>query len=200
MRKIKRLIKYIGVVTILIFILVLFFPTWTSKIKGANSISVLEKVEINGTKQQIMIRGHDINNPVIVYVHGGPGCPETPYAAKYQKLLEKDFTVVHYDQRGSGKSYHFNEDYSNLTTDLLVEDLLELTDYIADRFDKEKVILVGYSFGTYLATKAAHKAPEKYEAYIGIGQVSNIQESEIDNLKYTISEAKKAGNIEDVSY
>jgi len=188
-----------GVIIIIILLLVLFRPTWTSNIKGDNSISVLEQVKINGTKQQIMIRGRDQNNPVIIYVHGGPSVSEIPYA-KYEDLLEKDFTVVNYDQRGSGKSYHFNEDYSNLTADVLVDDLLELTDYISKRFGKEKVILIGHSYGTYLGTMAAYKAPEKYEAYIGTGQVSNMQESEIDNLNYTISEAKKAGNTEDVKY
>jgi len=54
-----------------------------------------------------MIRGHDKNNPVIIFVHGGPGSSEIPYAKKYQDLLEKNFTVVNYDQRVSGKSYHF---------------------------------------------------------------------------------------------
>ncbi len=191
MKNIKKIIKYIGVIIISILLLVLFRPTWTSNIKGDNSISVLEQVKINGTKQQIMIRGRDQNNPVIIYVHGGPSVSEIPYA-KYEDLLEKDFTVVNYDQRGSGKSYHFNEDYSNLTADVLVEDLLELTDYISKRFGKEKVILIGHSYGTYLGTMAAYKAPEKYEAYIGIGQVSNMQESEIDNLNSTISEAKKS--------
>lgn len=199
MKNIKKIIKYIGVIIISILLLVLFRPTWTSNIKGDNSISVLEQVKINGTKQQIMIRGRDQNNPVIIYVHGGPSVSEIPYA-KYEDLLEKDFTVVNYDQRGSGKSYHFNEDYSHLTADVLVDDLLELTDYISKRFGKEKVILIGHSYGTYLGTMAAYKAPEKYEAYIGIGQVSNMQESEIDNLNYIISEAKKAGNTEDVKY
>ncbi|MCL1696781.1 MULTISPECIES: alpha/beta hydrolase [unclassified Lysinibacillus] len=200
MKNLKRLIKYVGVFIIIILVIALFRPTWTSNIKGDNSISVLEQVKINGTKQQIMIRGRDQNNPVIIYVHGGPGCSEIPYAAKFQDLLEKDFTVVHYDQRGSGKSYHFNEDYSKLTADVLVDDLLELTDNISKRFGKEKVILMGHSYGTYLGTMAAYKAPEKYEAYIGIGQMSNMQESEIDNLNNMISEAKKAGNTEDVKY
>lgn len=199
MKNVKRVIKYVGVFIIIILVIALFRPTWTSNIKGDNSISLLEQVEINGTKQQIMIRGRDQNNPVIIYVHGGPSVSEIPYA-KYEDLLEKDFTIVNYDQRGSGKSYHFNEDYSNLTADVLVDDLLKLTDYISKRFGKEKVILIGHSYGTYLGAKAAYKAPEKYEAYIGIGQVSNMQESEIDNLNYTIREAKKAGNTEDVKY
>ena len=80
----------------------LVFPTWTSQINRENSISTLEQVEINGSGHEIMIRGKDKNNPVIIFVHGGPGTSEIPYAQKYQKLLEEKFTVVNYDQRGSG--------------------------------------------------------------------------------------------------
>jgi pimeloyl-ACP methyl ester carboxylesterase len=86
---------------------------------------------------------------------------------------KKNETYIYYDQRASGKSYHFFEDYSNLSTDLLVEDLLAMTDYISERLEKEKVILIGHSFGTYTAIQASYKAPEKYEAYIGIGQISD---------------------------
>ncbi len=76
-------------------------------------------------------------NPIVIFVHGGPGCSEIPYVREYQDLLEKNFTIVHYDQRGSGKSYHFFEDYSNLSTGLLVDDLLALTDYVADKFGQD---------------------------------------------------------------
>ncbi|TDL66334.1 alpha/beta hydrolase [Rhodococcus qingshengii] len=200
MKNIKKSIKFIGVMILILLIIALFFPTWTQDIKAENSISVLEQVEINGSKHEIMIRGNDKDNPVIILVHGGPGNPEIPYVTKYQNLLEKDFTVVHYDQRASGKSYHFFEDYSNLSSDLLVEDLLAMTDYISKRLGKEKVILVGHSFGTHIAPQAASKAPEKYEAYIGIGQMSNTIESEIDGLNFTIEQAQKAGNTEDVLY
>lgn len=101
-------IKYFVIVIVLLLVLMLLFPTWTSSIKGSNSISVLEQVEINGTGHEMMIRGYDKENPVIIFVHGGPGCSEIPYAEKYQHLLETEFTVVHYDQRASGKSYHFS--------------------------------------------------------------------------------------------
>ncbi|WP_350301292.1 alpha/beta hydrolase [Peribacillus frigoritolerans] len=200
MKNIKKLIKYIGVIIILVLIIALFSPTWTPHIKGDNSISALEQVEINGSSHEIMIRGNDKDNPVIIFVHGGPGCPEIPYADKYQDLLETNFTVVNYDQRASGKSYHFLEDYSNLSSDLLVEDLLAMTDYISERLGKEKVILIGHSYGTYIAMQAAYKAPEKYEAYIGIGQMSDTTESEIDSLNYSINQAQNVGNTDDVLY
>lgn len=160
----------------------------------------MDQVEINGSSHEIMIRGNDKDNPVIIFVHGGPGSSEIPYADKYQDLLETNFTVVNYDQRASGKSYHFFEDYSNLSSDLLVEDLLAMTDYISERLGKAKVILIGHSYGTYIATQAAYKAPEKYEAYIGVGQMSDTVESEIDSLNYVINQAQNAGNTEDVLY
>lgn len=200
MKNIKKLIKCIGVIIIILLIIALFFPTWTSHIKGDNSISTLEQVEINGSNHEIMIRGKNKDNPVIIFVHGGPGCPEIPYADKYQDLLENNFTVVNYDQRASGKSYHFFEDYSNLSSNLLVEDLLAMTDYISERLGKEKVILIGHSYGTYIGMQAAYKAAEKYEAYVGIGQMSDTVENEIDSLNYSINQAQNDGNTDDVLY
>ncbi|MFF2796717.1 alpha/beta hydrolase [Lysinibacillus xylanilyticus] len=200
MKKIMKFIKYAGIITIVLLVTALLFPTWTSHIKGNNSVSALEQVKINGSNHEVMIRGKDKDNPVIIFVHGGPGCSEIPYASKYQNLLENNFTVVNYDQRASGKSYHFFEDYSNLSSDVLVDDLLALTDYISDRLGKEKVILIGHSYGTYIATQAASKAPEKFTAYVGIGQMSDQVGSEIDGLNYVIQQAENAGNTDDVLY
>ncbi|WP_052016437.1 MULTISPECIES: alpha/beta fold hydrolase [unclassified Paenibacillus] len=183
---------------LLIVILALIFPTWTPGIKGENSISTLGQVEINGAGHEVMIRGTDRNNPILIFVHGGPGCSEIPYVRKYQEELEKHFTIVHYDQRGSGKSYHLLEDYSGLTSDMLVDDLLALTDNVTNELGQEKVVLVGHSFGTYIGTKAAAKAPDKFMVYIGIGQMADTPQSELDSLEYTITQAKQAGNTEDV--
>ncbi|MBR2564253.1 MAG: alpha/beta hydrolase [Paenibacillus sp.] len=199
MNKIKKTGLWLGVATLTLSLALLFFPTWTPKIKGSNSIHVLEQVIINGTSHEIMIRGEDLANPVILYVHGGPGVSELPYAKKYQNLLESQFTVVNYDQRASGKSYHFFEDYSNLSADLLVEDALAVTDYITKRLGKNKVILIGHSYGTYIGTLAAHRAPEKYEAYIGIGQMADTQQSETDGWNYVMEQARLADNHEDIN-
>ncbi|MEK3758804.1 alpha/beta hydrolase [Paenibacillus sp. FSL P4-0338] len=172
----------------------LVFPTWTPSINGNNSVSTLQQIEINGTRQEVMIRGRDRRNPLVIFVHGGPGVPETPYVRKYQDVLEQNFTVVQYDQRGSGKSYLFSEDYSNLSSDTLVNDLLALTDYIEKEFGQKKVLLIGHSFGTYIAAQAANKAPDKFSAYIGIGQMGNWVNSELESLKFAIDQARLAGN------
>lgn len=200
MKKTKKLIICTLASFLVIIVGALFAPTWTASIQEKNSINVLEQVEVNGSDHEIMIRGNDIGNPVLLFVHGGPGSSEIPYASRYQDLLEKNFTIVQYDQRASGKSYHFTEDYSNLSTDLLVEDLLAMSDYISKRLHREKIILIGHSAGTYIALQAAHQSPEQYEAYIGIGQMSDTIDSELESLAFCIDQAKERGNMEDVIY
>lgn len=177
---------------------VLFHPTWTPSIKGDNSISVLERIDVNGAKHTVMIRGDNQSNPILLFVHGGPGSSEIPYVRKYQDMLEKQFTVVHYDQRGSGKSYHLLEDYSDLTTDQLVDDLLVLTEEMKSRLKQDTVILAGHSFGTYIGMKTAAKSPESFSAYIGIGQVGDHHASEQDSFAYVLEGAKAAGADADI--
>ncbi|MGN1083947.1 MAG: alpha/beta fold hydrolase [Lachnospiraceae bacterium] len=199
----KKLLKILKVVSLLLLFLIgirLFSPTWTPSIEGANSISELTKVAINGTGLEVMIRGNDKNNPVLIFVHGGPCCSEIPYVRKYQKNLEKDFTIVHYDQRGSGKSYTFGEDASTINATAHTDDLIALTEYIKEYLGKEQVILIGHSYGTYIATIAASQRPDLYQAYIGIGQMSNTIESESNSLAKCIKAAENSGNKKDAQY
>ncbi len=195
-----KVIKWVIIFLILILVVGLIFPTWTPKINGKNSISELKKVKINETKLEVMIRGNNRDNPVIVFVHGGPCCSEIPYVRKYQDMLEKEFTIVHYDQRGSGKSYQFGKDYSNVSASTHVDDLISLTTYIEEYLHKDQMILIGHSYGTYIATMAAAKEPKLYRAYVGIGQMSDTIESELDSLHKCIKAAEKVGNMEDVTH
>lgn len=199
-KKVLAALKCVGILWLLWLMIGLLIPTWTPDIEGENSISELEKVEINGTKIEVMIRGKDKDNPVIIFVHGGPCCSEIPYVRKYQSELENNFTIIHYDQRGSGKSYVFGEDYSDVTAAVHTSDLIKLTEFIEAYLNQEQVILVGHSYGTYIATMAAAQRPELYEAYVGIGQMSDTVESELDGLEKCIAEAEKAGIKDDVSY
>lgn len=192
--------KKLALLLIIVLAIVLFFPTWTPRIPGENSISELRKVEINGEKIQVMIRGCDKNNPILLFVHGGPCWPEIPYVVKYQKEWEEKFTVVHYDQRGSGKSYQFFKDYSDVLTDTHIEDVIALTEYVTEYLGQEQVILAGHSYGTYIATNAAAQRPDLYRAYVGIGQVSDKAESELLSLNKCIAAAEGAGNTSDAEY
>lgn len=198
--KICKILKCIGSVLIIFMLVSLLRPTWTPAIKGANSISELRKVNIDGANLQLMIRGTDKNNPVLIFVHGGPCCSEIPYVRKYQEDLENDFTIVHYDQRGCGKSYEFGEDYSEVTAVTHTNDLIELTEYIEEYLEKEQVILIGHSFGTYIATMAVSQRPDLYQAYIGIGQMSDPIEGEWNNLKKCIEAAEDSEDEKDVAY
>ena len=201
-RQNKKGLKYISRIGmgLLIFIVIgLIFPTWTPKVKGENSICEFRKVEINGEKLQIMIRGCDRNNPILLFVHGGPCCSEIPYVGKYQKEWEEKFTIVHYDQRGSGKSFEFFKDYSDVTVNTHVDDLTALTEYLLEYLGQEKVILLGHSYGTYIGLQAASQEPEIYQAYVGIGQMSDPIESELDSLERCIFAAEAKGNVKDIA-
>lgn len=191
--------KYIFLVLVFFVLYVLFKPAYTKKIKGENSISEYRKIKINGEDIQMLIRGYDRNNPVLVFVHGGPCCSEIPYIVKYQSEWEKLFTVVHYDQRGSGRSMDLKQDYNYVRSTHHVEDLHALTEYICKYLGKDKVLLAGHSYGTYIATQAVAQKPELYSAYIGIGQLSDSIESELDNLYLCIDAAKEAKNEKDVN-
>ncbi|MBO4679225.1 MAG: alpha/beta hydrolase [Lachnospiraceae bacterium] len=194
-KTIKRLVIIILSIALFFLLARTVVPGWTPKIKGKNSISEFKKVEINGAKLQLMIRGADKSNPVLIFVHGGPCCSEIPYVRKYQKDWEKDFTIVHYDQRGSGKSYKFGEDYSQVTTATHVEDLIALTEYIKEYLETDKVILLGHSFGTYIGTQAAALRPDLYRAYVGIGQMSDTVSSELNTLDKCIVAAKERNEL-----
>ena len=193
-KTIKKIVTTILAAVFLFLLVRTVVPGWMPKVKGENAVSEFRKAEINGAELQLMIRGEDRSNPVMIFVHGGPCCSEIPYVRKYQKDWEKDFTIVHYDQRGSGKSYKFGEDYSQVTTATHVEDLITLTEYIEEHLGTDKVILLGHSFGTYIGTQAAALRPDLYSAYVGIGQMSDTVSSELNTLDKCIAAAREKGD------
>lgn len=174
--------------------------TSTPKIEGDNAISELRMIPVNGTELAVMIRGQNKDNPVLLCVTGGPAGTEIPLIGKYEKELEKYFTIVHYDQRGAGKSFSFKENYKDINYHQHVEDLIALTEYIRDYLNKDKVYIMGHSYGTYLGSLAVNEKPEYYKAYIGIGQMSDLQKAEYYSLEDCIEAAKEKGEEKDVKY
>ncbi len=137
------------------------------------SIAVMEPVTLGGMEQWILIRGEDTTNPVLLWLHGGPGSPQMPLSHYLDGPLEEAFVVVHWDQRGAGKSNPKNFDESTMTYEQFLSDAHELTEYLKNRFNTEKIYLLGHSWGTHLGLPLADRYPEDYHAFIGVSQVVN---------------------------
>lgn len=176
-------------------LLILFLPARTPKYKGieryANSVAKLEMVEIGGTKQSLLVRGTDIENPIILNLHGGPSYAQIGFARKYQKKLEKEFIVVNWDQRGSGKSYSFGTEKTTMTREQFIADTVEIIDYLCQEYSKEKVYLVGHSWGSDLGLHVVSQYPERILAYIGVGQVIDWKRGEEISYHYAYGVAKE---------
>ena len=165
----------------------------------SDSISEKVWIEVNGIKQGMFIRGENIQNPIILYLHGGPGTPMLQFITYLEKeeRLEKYFTVCYWEQRGSGMTYNKSTDPSTMTVSQMVEDTRTVTEYLKSRFGQNKIYLIGHSWGSYLGVKTIEKYPENYFAYIGIGQVTNQVESERLAYKFMLNHAQEI-NDQDV--
>ncbi|ALS01333.1 hypothetical protein ATZ33_08110 [Enterococcus silesiacus] len=161
--------------------------------KDSNSKEFLmekKKVMIGGMEQGLFIVGENPENPVLLFLHGGPGNPEYAMSKESFAELEKMYTVCYWDQRGAGMSYTDLEK-NPVDLDQMVEDTLEVTEYLKERFGQEKIYLMGHSWGSFLGMKTVQKQPENYQAYIGIGQVVNQKESEKIAYEFMLENANK---------
>ncbi|MCM3765166.1 alpha/beta fold hydrolase [Neobacillus niacini] len=167
----------------------------TKKIQSNyESVATLEEVTIGGIKQWVLIRGENVDNPLMLFLHGGPGTAQIGFAPKFQRDLEKDFVVVNWDQRGAGITYSPATQKEELTIETHLNDTIELIQYLLKRFNKSKLILVGHSWGTVLGTLTAQKYPQYIFCYIGIGQVVKMQEGEKVSYEFTLNKATESKN------
>jgi proline iminopeptidase len=146
------------------------------------SIAELTSVSIGGHDLALMIRGHSVDNPVILFLAGGPGGSEVGAMRRHLPVLEEDFVVVTFDQRGTGRSHDQLEPVSTLTLDNAVRDVIEVTEHLRQRFGVDRVVIVGQSWGTLLGVLAIDEAPELYSAFVGIGQM--VSTTETDQIIY----------------
>jgi pimeloyl-ACP methyl ester carboxylesterase len=143
----------------------------TAPIDNPGSIAELISLEIGGMEQWVLIRGEDRFSPVLLWLHGGPGAAQMPLAHHLDRELEEEFIVVHWDQRGAGKSNHRGFDEQTMSFDRYLGDTHELVIYLKQRFGQEKIFLLGHSWGTQLGIELASKHPEDFFAYISVNQV-----------------------------
>jgi pimeloyl-ACP methyl ester carboxylesterase len=160
-----------------------------------NSIALKENKEINGVPQRLIIRGTDINNPVLLRVHGGPGASHDPGFAELSGTdLEDIFVVCYWDQRGSGPAYTTETPDSTITLVQIVDDGIAVSTYLKERFKKDKIYLEGYSWGTTVSAYMAQKRPDLFHAFIGIGQMGNQLLSEQLSYDFSFQKATEAND------
>ena len=179
----------------LFFISLLTYRTYlknSTKIKTPNGISSLEEITLGDTKQWIFIRGADIKNPVLIFLHGGPGAPLFGMSSsrRLDAKLINHFTIVHWDQLGAGKSYNKKIPVASMTFNRMVEDCNELIDYSRKKLNTQKVYIVGHSGGSVIGIKTAFKYPEKIHAFVGVGQIINDYEQQKLSYKYILDKAQ----------
>lgn len=169
----------------------------TPGIDAQGSISSLERHEIGGVEQWILVRGHDRSRPVVLFLHGGPGMPTMFLAHAFQRAWERDFVVVHWDRRGAGKSFDAWSQLPAFSVSQTLEDTYELTRRLRERFDQQRIYLVGHSWGSYLGLLAIRDHPEYYAAFIGTGQLAGTRH-DVDALRRELIKkaARKAGDAE----
>jgi pimeloyl-ACP methyl ester carboxylesterase len=145
-------------------------------ITAANGISESSYVTIGGIEQWVTIQGQNRDNPVLLFLHGGPGDVTSSWSFALFAPWERQFTVVQWDERGSGRTLGENGPGigPTITVDRMVKDGIELTEYLRKHLHKEKIIVVGHSFGSVLGVKMVRARPELFYAYVGTGQVSDF--------------------------
>ena len=190
-------------IVVLLFAALVLGSQWavhTPAIRGADgqplpgSIATLEKVKLGGVDQWIILRGQDVNKPVLLFLSGGPGASEAARVTRFNGELEKHFVVVIWEQRGCGKSYPSLNPKSDLTVEQYVSDVIELTDMLRNRFDEQKIYLVGHSWGSIIGVHAAQARPDLFHAYIGTAQMVDVRETDQMIYDMVLEHSRQTGD------
>jgi pimeloyl-ACP methyl ester carboxylesterase len=171
------------------------------KIVTPNGAERLEKIRINKIDQWVSIRSHDLRNPVLLFIHGGPGWVAMPSSWYFAHGWEEYFTVIQWDQRGAGKTYTANDPASiapTMTIDSMVADTEAIAEWARKEFGKQKIFVAGHSWGSILGLMLTQRHPDWLHAYIGMGQAVDARESERRGWAWTLARARTAGNAEAV--
>jgi pimeloyl-ACP methyl ester carboxylesterase len=198
-------VSFLGVIVIsLIAVLVSQYFVKTPPILDANgqpipgSIATMEKVDLNGSQQWISIRGKDTNNPVLLFLAGGPGGSQLVTERRALAGLEDHFVVVNWEQPGAGKSFDA-VDRSTLTPERYINDGLALVSYLRERFDEQKIYLLGESWGSALGIWMAQRQPEAFHAFIGTGQMVAFLENDLMCYDFAMKWAQERGDRKKVT-
>ncbi|MEO0367962.1 MAG: alpha/beta hydrolase [Pseudomonadota bacterium] len=189
----------IALVALVFIVLLLASPRQTEPYPSQNDapnsgITEIRDIELNNAKQRILIRGKDLDNPLLLHLHGGPGGVDQALLSAKGFNIEDLYTVVFWDQRGAGASYSSDLDQDTINLNQIVADGIALSEYLLTEFDQESLFLQGHSWGTLLGTHIVSKRPDLFSAYIGVGQFAHAKESEKRSYEFALSAANAASD------
>ena len=167
------------------------------KIVSDSGVEELRPLHINGAVEWVSIRGRDRRNPILLVLHGGPGSPTMPAAYTFQSPWEDYFTVVEWDQRGAGKTYAANDPHAlalTMTLESMTRDADALIQYLRQTYGKQKIFLLGHSWGSALGLTVAQRDPQWLYAYIGVGQIINSPRSEAEGFAFALAQSRAHHN------
>lgn len=169
----------------------------TRRIVSPNGVDERIKLRIGGIDQWLSIRGRDRRNPILLFLHGGPAAVTMPASYTFQSPWEDFFTVVQWDQRGAGKTYAANTEQQmspGMTIEGMTDDAAQVVQYLRQHYGKQKIFLLGHSWGTVLGTRLARQRPDWFHAYIGVGQVVNVRRNEEIGFAFALRAARADHN------
>lgn len=167
------------------------------KIVTPNGVQETFTATLGGVPQVVNVRGADRDNPILLFIHGGPGAVEMPIGWAFQRPWEDYFTVVQWDQRAAGRSYRLSDPEKvapTLTPDRYRDDAIELIELLRKKYGKRKIFVLGHSWGSTIGLSVAAKRPDLLYAYVGMGQLIDFRENERVGLAWTVDQARKDHN------
>jgi proline iminopeptidase len=205
---IRRIFKWVGMGVVCLAVVVFSFALLYRKylqhkvveeraITSPTGINSLDPVRIGGIDEWVEVRGQNLNNPILLVIHGGPGIAFIPLARSFQGPWENRFTVVEWDQRGAGKTYASNDkDLQRRTMHVpqMEQDTLDVANYLRHKFQRKKIFVMGHSWGSLLGLWLAHEHPELIYAYVGVGQVVNPKQNDEVAYRDALQEARSTRN------
>jgi pimeloyl-ACP methyl ester carboxylesterase len=161
----------------------------------AGSLSEKIYAEINCTRQGMIIQSSNpVENPVLLFLHGGPGMPQFFLNTTHPTGIERNFTVVWGEQRGAGLSFSPDIAPVSMTLDQMIADTVAVADYLRPRFRQDKIILLGHSWGSFLGVHVAQRAPDRFLAYVGMAQITRQLRSEVAAHAYLLKAYSARGD------
>jgi len=165
-------------------------------IRSPEGIESLERIDVRGHRQWVFLRGEHRDAPVLLVLHGGPGSPQMPITRQFDEELVRHFVVAHWDQPGAGKSLGWGVGVGPLAIERYVGDAIAVMERLRRRLGRQRVFLLGHSWGTVIGTYAVARRPDLVRAWVSVGTDVRPARAEEIGHRWVLDRAREADHRE----